>query len=56
MRLLVKHQRLVIYVKLGMFNYCFVKVYDYMLVFVMIFVSRFGRYSVRNVVASYRWI
>ena len=27
-----------------------------MLVFVMDFVSRFVRYSVRNVVAGYRWL
>ena len=27
-----------------------------MLVFVTIFVGKFGRYSIRNVVAGYRWI
>ena len=36
----------------GMFNYCF-RVSDYVLVFFMIFVSRFGRCSVRNVVTGY---
>ena len=41
-----------------MFNYCFIRVSDNMLVFVMVFISRFGRCSVRNVVAgyTYRWI
>ena len=56
MRLLVERRRHIIYVKLGMFNYCFIRVSDYMLVFVLVFVSRFGIYSVRNVVAGYRWI
>ena len=37
----------------GMFNYCFISVNDYMSVFVMVSVSRFGRCSVRNAVAGY---
>jgi len=32
-----------IYFKVGMFSYCFVSVNDYILVFVIVFVSRFGR-------------
>ena len=55
-KLLVERQRLIIYVKFGLFNYCFIKLIDNMLVFVMVFASRFRRYSVRNVVAGYRWI
>ena len=39
--------------KVGNFNYCFIRVNDKMLVFVMVFVSRFGRCSARNVVAGY---
>ena len=42
-KLLVERQRHIIYVKVGMFNYYFTRVSDYMLVFVMVFVSRFGR-------------
>ena len=55
-KLLVERQRLMSKVKLGMCNYCFISVSDYMLVFVMVFVSRFGRYNLKNVVAGYRWI
>ena len=43
MKLLVECQRHIIYVKVGMFNYCFIRVSDYMLVFVMVVVSRFRR-------------
>ena len=54
-KLLLERQRLIIHVKVGMFNYCFIiRVSDNMLVFVVVFVSRFGRCSVRNVVAGYR--
>ena len=49
-KLLVERQRLTSYVKVGMFNNCFIRVSDYMLLFVMVFVNRFGRYSVGNVV------
>ena len=56
MRLLVERQRLIIYRKVGTFNYCFIRVNDYMLIFVMVFVSSFGRCSVRNMMASYRRI
>ena len=38
-----ERQRHIIYVNVGMFNYCFITVSDYMLVFVMVFVSRFRR-------------
>ena len=55
-KLMVEHQRLIIYVKSGMFNHCFIRINDYMLVFVMVFVNRFGTYSLRNMVAGYRWI
>ena len=54
MKLLVERHN--ISVKVGMFNYCFIRVSDDMLVFVMVFVSRFGRCSARNVVAVYRRI
>ena len=37
-----------------MFNYCFIRVSDYVLVFVIVFASRFGRCSMRNVVAGHR--
>ena len=53
MKLLVERQRLISYVKLGMFNYYFITVSNYMLVFVIIFVSR---YILSNVVAGYKWI
>ena len=46
-KLLVERQSLT---KVGMFNNCFIRVSDYMLLFVMVFVNRFGRYSVGNVV------
>ena len=52
MKLLVERHN--ISVKVGMFNYYFNRVNDNMLVFVMVFVSRFGRYSARNVVAVLR--
>ena len=42
-KLLVERQRHIIYVKVGMFYYCFIRVSDYMLVFVIVFVSRFER-------------
>ena len=42
-KLLVERQRHMIYVKVGMFHYCFNRVRNYMLVFVMVFVSKFGR-------------
>ena len=42
-KLLVERQRHIIYVKVGMFYYCFIRVCDYMLVFVIVFVSRFER-------------
>ena len=42
-KLLVERQRHIMYVKVGMFNYCFVRVSDYVLVFVMVSASRFGR-------------
>ena len=49
-KLLVECQRHIIYVNEGMFNYCFIRISDmYMLVFVMVFVSR-----VRNVMVSHR--
>jgi len=35
-------QRLIISVKVGIYNYCFIRVNGYMLVFVMVFFSRFG--------------
>ena len=41
---------------LGMIIYCFIKVSDYLLVFIMVFANRFWRYDVRNVVAGYRRI
>ena len=43
MKSLVERQRDIIYVKVGMFTYRFIRVSDYMLVFVMVLVSRFGR-------------
>ena len=54
MKLLVERPHLIMGVKVGMFNHCFIIVSNYMLVFVMVFVRRFGRYSVRNVVAGNR--
>ena len=54
MKLLVERQRHVIYFKVGMFDYCFIGVSDYIFVFDKAFVSRFGIYIVRNVVAGYR--
>ena len=39
-----------------MFGYCFIKVIDYMLVFVMIRVCMFGKYSMKNMVGGLRWI
>ena len=44
-----------IYVNVEMFNYCFIRISDYMymLVFVMVFVSRSRRVE-RNVMVSYR--
>ena len=42
-KLLVEHQRHISYVKVGMYNYCFNRVSDYMFVIVMVFVIRFGR-------------
>ena len=36
-----------------MFNYCFIRVSDYMLVFVVVFVSSFGRDSVGTVKAMF---
>ena len=56
MKLLVECQYHIIYVKVGMFNYCFIRVSEYILVFVMVFASRFGKCSARNVVAGYRLI
>ena len=56
MKFLVERQRLIIFAKVGMFNYCFIRVCDYMWVFVMVFVSRLRRCSVRYVVAGYRRI
>ena len=52
-KLLVQRQHLNIYFKVAMFSYCFVRVNVYILVFVIVVVSRFGRYSLRNVVGSY---
>ena len=43
MKLLVERQRHITYVKVGMFNYCVIRVSNYMLEFVMVFVCRFGR-------------
>ena len=51
MKLLVE-RKTHIYVKIGMFNYCFIRVNNYMLVFV----NRFQRCSMRNVVVGYSWI
>ena len=56
MKLRIERQRLIICVNLGMFNYCFIRVSDYTLVFVMVCVSRFERYSVRNAVAGCKWV
>ena len=42
-KLLVECQCIIIHVKVRMYNYCFIRVSDYMLVFVMVFVSSFGR-------------
>ena len=42
-KLLVERQRHIIYVKVGMFIYCFIRISDYMLVFVIVFVSRFAQ-------------
>ena len=56
MKLLVDCQRIIICVMAEMCNYCFIRVSDYMLVFVMVFVSRFVRSTVRNMVAGYRRI
>ena len=50
MKLLVECQRYITYVKVGMFN-CFIRVSDYMLVFVMVWES-----GVRNVEAGYRLV
>ena len=36
----------------GMFNYCFITVNDYVLVYVMVTASRFGRCSVNSAVAG----
>ena len=38
-----ERQRHFIYFKVGMFNYCYIRASDYMLVFVVVFASRFGR-------------
>ena len=54
MKLLAERECHIIYVRVGIFNHCFIRVSDYMLVFVMVFVSKFGRCSVGNVVAGYR--
>ena len=43
MKLLVESQGHIIYEKVGMFNYRFIKVSDYMYLFVMVFVSMFRR-------------
>ena len=51
-----RQRHMIIYVKAGMCHYCFIRVNDYMLVYVMVFVSKFGRAYVRNVVAGYRLI
>ena len=52
-KLLVERQRHIIYVKVGMFNYCFITVSDYMLVFVMVFVNiPVWESSVTNMVAE----
>ena len=58
MKLLVGCQRLIIHVKVRMCIYCFIRVSDDMLVFVMILVCMFGIHSMRNRVAgvSIRWI
>ena len=42
-KLLVECQSHIIYFKLGMLNYCFIRVSEYMLVFVMVFANRFGK-------------
>ena len=42
-KLLVECQRDIVYLKVEMFNYCFVRVSEYMMVFVMVFASRFGK-------------
>ena len=54
MKLLVERQRNIIYFIVGMLSYCFIRVSDYMLVFVMVFVNRFGRCNLSNVVVGYR--
>ena len=57
MKLLVERQRHIIYVKVGMFNvYLLFHQNDYTLVFVMVFVNRFGRRSVRNMGAGWCYI
>ena len=42
-KLLVECQRHIVYLKVGMFNYCFIRVSEYMMVFVMVFASSFGK-------------
>ena len=42
-KLLVERLRHIIYVKVVMFKYCFIRVSDNMLVFVIVLVGRFGR-------------
>ena len=54
--LLVERQSHIINVNVGMFNYSFIRVSDNMLVFVMVFVSRFGRCSATNEVRGYKRI
>ena len=54
MKLLVERQRQIICAQVGMFNYSFIRGSNYMLIFVMAFVNRFGRCNLRNVVVGYR--
>ena len=53
MKLLVERQRHIICVTVGMFNCCFIRVNDYILVCVMVFV---WESNVRNVVVGYKRI
>ena len=54
MKLPFERQHHIVNVKKECLNYCFIKVSDNILVFIMVFVDRFGRCRARNVVAGYR--
>ena len=56
MKLLVERPNHILYVKVGLFSYCFIRGSVGMLVLVIVLVSMFGRCSVRHRVAGYRWI